>query len=113
MRTAGTRPIRAGSRRGGRRKRGPAIARLSSPDRPCPASAIDLHTCARLMRSRNWAARSEPMKRALACLLLACALSAFAADPSPSPAPADLAVYAGRYPVDPVDGVSFLHHPRV
>lgn len=51
------------------------------------------------------------MKRALACLILAAAAPVLAADPAA--APADLAVYAGRYPADPVDGVSFLHHPLV
>ena len=51
------------------------------------------------------------MKRAFACLILAAAPPVFAADPPA--APADLGVYAGKYPIDPVDGVSFLHHPRV
>jgi hypothetical protein len=51
------------------------------------------------------------MRWALACLILAAAPPAFAADPPA--APADLAVYAGKYPGDPVGGVSFLHHPRV
>src|SRR4051812_44375102 len=51
------------------------------------------------------------MRRALAWLMLTAALPAFAADP---PAAAvDLGVYAGKYPADPVDGVSFLQHPRV
>jgi hypothetical protein len=46
-----------------------------------------------------------------AWLLGALTLSFAAADPSVA-AP-DLAVYAGKYPSDPVDGVSFLRHPRV
>jgi hypothetical protein len=51
------------------------------------------------------------MGRALAWLMPMAALPAFAADP---PAAAgDLAVYAGKYPTDAVDGVSFLHDPRV
>ncbi|MBV9883155.1 MAG: hypothetical protein JO276_09115 [Sphingomonadaceae bacterium] len=41
-------------------------------------------------------------------LLAMTALSS--AEPSP---PADLAVYAGKYPTEPVNGVSFLQHPRV
>jgi len=52
------------------------------------------------------------MKRALACLMLTGALPGYAAADPPA-APADLAVYADKYPTDPVDGVSFLHHPRV
>ena len=51
------------------------------------------------------------MRRALACLMLTAAMPAFAADPPA--APADLAVYADKYPTDIVDGISFLHHPRV
>jgi len=50
------------------------------------------------------------MRRALACLILAAAHPALADPPA---APADLAVYADKYPTDPVDGVSFLHHPHV
>ena len=52
------------------------------------------------------------MRRAVACLMLTAAAPAvLAADP---PAAAtDLGVYAGKYPTDIVDGVSFLHHPRV
>jgi hypothetical protein len=38
-------------------------------------------------------------------------LLALAADPPA--APADLGVYAGKYPRDPVEGVSFLGQPRV
>ena len=49
------------------------------------------------------------MKRAFAWLMLSGALPAFAADP----APADLSVYAGKYPTDPVNGTSFLSDPRV
>src|SRR4051812_20873036 len=51
------------------------------------------------------------MKRVLACRLLAGAPPALAAEPAP--ATADLAVYAGKYPVDPVGGIGFLHDPRV
>jgi hypothetical protein len=50
------------------------------------------------------------MRRAFACLILAAALPGFADPPS---APADLSVYADKYPTDPVDGVSFLQDPRV
>jgi hypothetical protein len=31
----------------------------------------------------------------------------------PPAAPADLSAYADKYPTDPIDGISFLHHPRV
>ena len=51
------------------------------------------------------------MKRALACLMSAVALPAFAADPPAEPA--DLSVYAGKYPTDAVAGTSFLADPRV
>jgi hypothetical protein len=40
-------------------------------------------------------------------------LAALIAAADPAAAPADLAVYADKYPADPVDGVSFLQHPRV
>jgi hypothetical protein len=52
------------------------------------------------------------MKRALACLIFTGAAPSYAADDPPA-APADLAIYAGKYPGDPVDGVTFQGHPRV
>jgi len=39
------------------------------------------------------------------------ALAAAAADPPA--APADLTIYAGKYPSETVEGISFLRHPRV
>jgi hypothetical protein len=45
---------------------------------------------------------------ALAWLSLTAAAAA-----EPPAADVDLGVYAGKYPRDPVDGVSFLQHPRV
>jgi hypothetical protein len=56
------------------------------------------------------AGRNTRMKRAFAWLTLTAAWPAFADPPA---APADLGVYAGRYPSEPVDGVAFLRHPRV
>ena len=53
------------------------------------------------------------MKQALACLSLAAAVPAIADPPPLASAQGDLSVYAGKYPTEPVDGVSFLHHPRV
>jgi hypothetical protein len=49
------------------------------------------------------------MKRALAWLMLIAA----PASADPPAAAADLAVYADKYPTEPVEGVSFLQHPRV
>jgi hypothetical protein len=42
--------------------------------------------------------------------MLAAAAPAFAADP---PVAVDLSVYVGKHPLDPVNGVAFLRHPRV
>jgi hypothetical protein len=52
------------------------------------------------------------LRRTFALLMLAMAAPAFADDP-PAAGPADLGVYADKYPTDPVEGVSFLAHPRV